>query len=82
MPMHAQPKMTIVLVIDQLSYQNLYNLKEHFNFGLKKLIENGINYHAAYHTHGSPATAAGHASIGTGTCAKDHGFVLNALPQD
>jgi len=71
------PKLTVVMVVDQLAYDYMIKLKPYFNFAFKDLIYKSINYTNAHHPHGATTTATGHASIGTGTLAKDHGIVLN-----
>ncbi|QQR49134.1 alkaline phosphatase family protein [bacterium] len=73
-----KPKLVLIFVVDQLANHYMTMLKDYVNFGLKKLIENGISFQRANHPHGSPATATGHATLSTGTCAKDHGYILNA----
>src|SRR5437667_251810 len=69
------PKLTIIIVIDQFAYDYFYKLSPYFKHGLKYLIENAVVYTNAYHPHGYPATAAGHAALNTGAYAKDHGFI-------
>lgn len=48
--------------------------------GFKTLYEKGIVYTNAFHPHGMPETGPGHATIGTGAFAKDHGIVANKFP--
>lgn len=75
---HATPpQLTVVIVIDQFSHWQMERLKPYFRHGFKTLLDNGIVYERAYHPHSFPATATGHATIGTGTTASNHGFVLN-----
>ncbi|MBX9830651.1 alkaline phosphatase family protein [Candidatus Babeliales bacterium] len=74
----AKPKIVLVFVVDQFAHHYLAMLRPYLNFGLKKLVEDGINFERANHPHGAPATATGHATLSTGTCAKDHGYILNA----
>ncbi len=72
-----QPKLTVIMVIDQFAHHYLPKLKTHLNFGIKHLLNNGIVYENAYHAHGFPETAPGHTALSTGTFPKDHGIVGN-----
>lgn len=76
------PKITLVIVVDQLSYHTFERLTPYFKYGFKKLIDDGVNFTNAFHPHGNPVTATGHATIGTGALAKDHGVVLNAWMEE
>lgn len=71
------PQLTVVIVIDQFAYSHIKKLAPHFKFGIKYLLKNGINFINAHYPHGATCTATGHAALGTGTFAKDHGIVLN-----
>lgn len=74
---HA-PRLTVILVIDQLPYHIIEQLRPNLSGGLKYLLRHGINYSHAYMPHALPATATGHAALNTGTFAKDHGIIANA----
>lgn len=71
------PPLTVVIVIDQFAYSHMRRLAPHLNHGFK-LLQNGINFTDAHHPHGTTCTATGHAALGTGTYAKDHGIILNS----
>jgi arylsulfatase A-like enzyme len=73
----SPPRVTVVIVVDQFAYHYIEKLSPYFKHGFKTFIDNGINFENAYHPHAAPATATGHATIGTGAVAKDHGIVLN-----
>jgi len=76
---HAkQPKITVVIVVDQFAHHYLAKLKPHFKYGFKKLLDKGVCYENAYFPHGCPSTAPGHASLATGALPKDHGIILNS----
>gem|GEM_PF-363384 len=75
-------RLTVIIIVDQLAYSALQKYSQYLNGGLKKLILHGVNYRNAYHPHGMPATATGHAGLSTGTYAKDHGIVSNAWIND
>jgi predicted AlkP superfamily pyrophosphatase or phosphodiesterase len=72
------PKLTIVIVVDQLAHHYINKLQSRFKYGLKYLFNNGVVYTNAHFPHGQPGTAVGHAGLNTGTYAKDHGFISNA----
>lgn len=74
---HSTPKLTIIIVIDQFAYDYFYKLSPYLKHGIKYLLDNGVVYTNAYHPHGYPATAAGHAGLNSGAYAKDHGFINN-----
>lgn len=71
------PKLTVFIVIDQLSYNSLTALRPYLNGGLGLLLNNGTNYMSAFFPHAAPGTAIGHTAISTGAYAKDHGIVNN-----
>ena len=73
----AVPKITVVMVVDQLAEHYMNKLGKNFNYAFKMLREKGINYTNAYHPHGTPTTATGHNALNTGTLAYKHGIVLN-----
>jgi predicted AlkP superfamily pyrophosphatase or phosphodiesterase len=72
------PRLTVIFVVDQLSYRYIQNLKPYFTGGFKTLIEQGVNYTNAYWPHATPCTATGHAGLSTGTFARYHGIVGNS----
>lgn len=74
------PQVICTIVIDQFSYDELQKLVPFMQGGLKKLYNNGVVYTNAFHPHGMPETGPGHATIGTGAFAKDHGIVANKFP--
>ena len=76
------PKLTVVVVIDQFAYHYFEKLSPHFKYAFKLLPQNGLNYTKAYHPHGAPTTATGHATISTGSTANYHGVVLNGWPEN
>lgn len=71
------PKLTIVMVIDQLSTHYYPKLKKHLTGGIKELYEKGIYYSNAWYPHSQPGTAAGHTLISTGTVGNYHGIISN-----
>jgi hypothetical protein len=74
---NAQPRVGIVIIIDQFAYHEWQWLAKEAQFGFKTLKEKGINYLDAHHMHGAPVTGAGHASIATNSLPYYHGIVNN-----
>ena len=74
------PRCVFTIVIDQFSFDELQRLAPFMHGGLKKLYTQGVVYTNAFHPHGMPETGPGHATIGTGAYAKDHGIVANKFP--
>jgi len=73
----ARPKLTVVVVVDQLSEHVLSNHRHFLTGGLHTLLEKGFYFSHAYHPHSQPETATGHAMISTGAYASQHGLVAN-----
>lgn len=71
------PKLTIVIVVDQLAYHYIPKLQQYFKTGFKKLLDKGIVYTDAYLPHGMPGTGTGHPALETGQVAKYHGIISN-----
>lgn len=74
----SKPRLTVIIAIDSLAYDAVQRYHTYFRYGFHKLITQGVNYTNAYHPHGMPATATGHAALSTGTYAKDHGIINNS----
>lgn len=72
-----QPKLTVVMVVDQLAHHHIKKVKPYLQYGFKDLMCNGVVYTNAYHAHGIPETTPGHHALSTGTFPKDHGAVTN-----
>lgn len=72
------PKLTVIVVVDQLAYHYLQTLAPHLKNGLGFLNQQGVSYANAFMPHGMPATGTGHPALNTGTFASDHGIVGNS----
>lgn len=72
------PRLTVVIVVDQLARSYLDKLAPHLKYGFKFFLENGVDFTNPSQPNGQPGTATGHANLGTGTTANKHGFVSNA----
>ncbi|MFC1843011.1 alkaline phosphatase family protein [Candidatus Dependentiae bacterium] len=71
------PRLTVIFIVDQLSFPLLNKMKEKLHGGLKLLLQKGVSYENAYYPHAKPATSTGHVALNTGVFAKDHGVVSN-----
>jgi predicted AlkP superfamily pyrophosphatase or phosphodiesterase len=71
------PKLTIIIVLDQGAYHEIQRLLPGMSGGIKQLAEEGIFYLDAHYPHGAPVTAAGHASLATGSLPFYHGIINN-----
>ena len=71
------PRVTIVMVVDQLAYHYIEKMRSYFEHGLWHLLHHGIVYENAHFPHGMPNTATGFAGLSTGTYASYHGIVGN-----
>lgn len=69
--------MAILIIIDQGAYDYFERYRPLFKYGFKELLDNGVNYTNVYHDHVPPTTAAGHASIATGTHPAISGMIGN-----
>lgn len=71
------PRLTVIIVVDQLAYSYLPKLENNLHWGLRHLMRNGISFINTYHPHALPETATGHAALSTGTYPSDHGYIAN-----
>lgn len=71
------PKLTVMIVVDQLGDIYIKKVQDYLKYGLKTLLTDAAYYTNAYHPHGMPSTATGHAALSTGAFAKFHGIVGN-----
>lgn len=75
---HAQPKLVLQLVVDQLRGDLIHQHQSQFGSGgFNYLLSHGIDYHNAHHPHANTTTCAGHATIATGSYPSLHGVVDN-----
>ncbi|MFH1254206.1 MAG: alkaline phosphatase family protein [bacterium] len=79
---NKSPHLVCVIVIDQFAYHHIKRLSPYFTDGFRTLLKEGIVFENAFHPHGIPTTATGHATISTGALAKDHGIILNNWVED
>ncbi|NUO82129.1 alkaline phosphatase family protein [candidate division KSB1 bacterium] len=73
-----QPKLVVVISIDQFRYDYLTRFEKHFVArGFNLFLKEGANFVCARHGHALNKTAAGHAVIMSGAYANHHGIISN-----
>lgn len=76
--MPQRPKLIVGIVVDQMRYEYLYKYAERYsNGGFKRLMKEGINCQENHYNYAPTVTAAGHASVYTGSVPGVHGIVGN-----
>ena len=73
----SKPRVTVIIVVDQLAYSYLPKLAPFLKHGIKFFMQEGIVYHNAYFPHSMPSTGPGHTSLTTGITADYHGIIAN-----
>lgn len=76
---NGQPKVVVVLVVDQLRADMLERFHDQFapQGGLRTLLDQGAWYRNCYFHYANTETAPGHATLGTGTYTVGHGIMAN-----
>jgi predicted AlkP superfamily pyrophosphatase or phosphodiesterase len=80
LPTWAQKKPALVvgIVVDQMRYEYLHKFYDRYSDkGFKRLMKEGINCTDNHYNYAPTVTAAGHASVYTGTVPAVHGIVGN-----
>lgn len=73
-----KPKLIVGIVVDQMRFDYLYKFESKYSEdGFKRLMREGYNFKNMHFNYGPTVTAAGHASIYTGTTPSVHGIVGN-----
>lgn len=74
----GKPRLVVGLVIDQMRWDYLYRFQQNYgDGGFNRLINNGRCFENAFIPYAPTITAAGHASIYTGSVPAIHGIVGN-----
>jgi len=77
-----KPKLVVGVVVDQMRFDHLYKYQDRFsNGGFKRIMREGFNYKNTNYNYVPTVTAAGHASIYTGTTPSAHGIIGNTWYQ-
>lgn len=71
-----------VIVVDQLRTDYIERFEEHYQGGLRWLLDNGAYFPEAAYRHSSTSTAPGHATVATGMHPSSHGIVGNYWRKD
>ena len=73
-----RPKLVIGLVIDQMRWDYLYRYQNLYGYGgFKRLLNYGYSYENTFVPYATAVTAAGHATLYTGSLPALHGIVGN-----
>jgi predicted AlkP superfamily pyrophosphatase or phosphodiesterase len=73
----AGPRLTVVLVVDQMRADYLTAFAPRWRAGFRTLLSRGTSFTHAEYPYWNTITCAGHASIATGTLPRTHGMILN-----
>lgn len=73
-----QPRVIVAFIIDQCAYHYFPKLNKHCTGAFRTFLDKGICFDNTHHPHACPSTAPGHATLSTGTVARDHGVVCNS----
>lgn len=76
-PAAAQPRLVVVVVIDQMPAYFLDEFGPEFAGGFRRLLDSGAIFDDAHQDHAFTVTASGHASVSTGAFPNHHGIVGN-----
>lgn len=73
-----QPKLVVGMVIDQMKQEYLYRFEDKFGTdGFRRIIKDGFTGKNTHYNYIPTKTAAGHASVYTGTTPRYHGIIAN-----
>ena len=74
---NTQPKLVVVLSVDQMREDFFDRFGDLFTGGLKYLLEEGVYFSEAFHDHAVSVTGPGHFSIGSGRYPGPAGILSN-----
>lgn len=77
-PRSASPALVVLLVADQFRYDYLERFAPLYRHGLRRLLNEGVNFTHADHAHALTETCPGHAALATGMHPAHSGIVENA----
>ncbi len=74
----SRPKLVVGIVVDQMRYDYWYRYYDKYSEGgFKRLLNQGFNCRNHHYHYALTVTAAGHASVYTGSAPSVHGIVGN-----
>src|SRR5690606_27071319 len=74
----ARPKLVVGLMIDQMRWDYLYRYYDRYgNGGFKRILNEGFSNENTFIPYAQTVTAAGHATVYTGTTPAIHGIMGN-----
>jgi arylsulfatase A-like enzyme len=73
----APPRLTVVLVVDQMRADYLRRFPDDSHGGFSRLKREGAYYPRSRHAHAPTSTSVGHATLLTGCFPSEHGIVGN-----
>jgi predicted AlkP superfamily pyrophosphatase or phosphodiesterase len=77
-PLEERPKLVVGIIVDQMRQEYLYRYYDKFGEGgFKRMMSNGFMLQNAHYNYVPTVTAAGHASVYTGTTPSVHGIIGN-----
>jgi predicted AlkP superfamily pyrophosphatase or phosphodiesterase len=75
---NAQPKLVVIIVVDQLRGDLLERYHDDFpEGGFRLLMDHGAWFTSCYYNYAATKTAPGHSTLGTGTYVLGHGILAN-----
>jgi arylsulfatase A-like enzyme len=75
---NAQPKLVVIVVVDQLRGDLLERYHDDFTSGgFRLLMDHGAWFTSCHYDYAATKTAPGHSTIGTGTYVLGHGILAN-----
>ena len=78
-PVAAQPRLAVVVIVDQMPVRYLSEFAADFHGGFARLLENGAVMENAYHDHALTETSPGNSTIVTGVFPSRHAVVGNDI---
>ncbi len=77
-PPPAQPKLFVVIALDQFSAALFDEYRDRFTGGLKRMAHEGVVFPSAYQSHAATETCPGHSTLLTGRHPSATGIVGNS----
>jgi len=72
-----QPKLVLVIVVDQFRYDYLLRFREDYTGGIARLLNSGAVFHDAHYLQYPTVTAVGHSTIMSGATPSVSGIIGN-----